>query len=200
MTPGILTKPFTPSIWSKILNWIQVTDEVSYTFYASLSFILHSSSLPPSYFSLFPISSLFHFSGLLGMQHHSCKKLFCLFYVQFLFIHIVGLVVSEAKFEVTLTGLLLREFTAAMKTSLGIFPSILNSWTVFFNCKSLKCSNYVIVMVWRKEIVQNSVKYCKYFPGYCPHFWKRVSSEVKCKFWCMGMNLFRFTTNLMHLR
>lgn len=120
--------------------------------------------------------------------------------VQFLFIHIVGLVVSEAKFEVTLTGLLLREFTAAMKTSLGIFPSIFNSWTVFFNCKSLKCSNYVIVMVWGKEIVQNSVKCCKYFPGYCPHFWKRVSSEVKCKFWCMGMNLFHFTTNLMRLR
>lgn len=35
--------------------------------------------------------------------------------VQFLFIHIMGLVVCEAKFGVTLTGLLCREFTTAKK-------------------------------------------------------------------------------------
>lgn len=64
------------------------------------------------------------------MQHHSCKKLkscSACSSVQFLFIQIVGLVVCEAKFEVTLTGLLLRELTAAKKTSLGFFPSIFNS-------------------------------------------------------------------------
>lgn len=45
--------------------------------------------------------------------------------VQFLFIHIVGLVVCEAKFSVTLTGLLCREFTAAKKTQqLRLLPNI----------------------------------------------------------------------------
>lgn len=61
--------------------------------------------------------------------------------MQFLFIHIVDLVVCEAKFEVTLTGLLLREFTAAKKTSLGFFPSIFNSRTVFFLLQITKMFN-----------------------------------------------------------
>lgn len=129
MSPGILTKPSTPSIWSKILNQIQITHEIPYTFYVSLS-VLSNFTVQPFPHLTFPCSLFL--PCLISVDSWGCstiavKSCFACSSVQFLFIHIVGLVVYEAKFEVTLTGLLLREFTAAKKTSLGFFPSIFNS-------------------------------------------------------------------------
>lgn len=129
MTPGILTKPFIPSIWSKILDQIQITYEMSCTFHASLSVLSYSTVLPSPHHT-FPCSLFL--PCLISVDSWGCstiavKSCSACSSVQFLFIHIVGLVVCEAKFEVTLTGLLLREFTGAKKISLGFFPSIFNS-------------------------------------------------------------------------
>lgn len=107
----------TPSIWSEILNQIQIAQD-----YASLSVL--------SYFTVFSFPHLtfpcsLFLPCLISVDSWGCstiavKSCSACSSVQFLFIHIVGLVVCEAKFEVTLTGLLLREFTAAKKTSFGL--------------------------------------------------------------------------------
>lgn len=47
------------------------------------------------------------------MQNITVKSCSACSSMQFLFIHIMGLVVCEAEFGVTLPGLLYREFTAA---------------------------------------------------------------------------------------
>lgn len=101
----------------------------------------HTSQFFPSPILLFLVPCFF--PCLISVDSWGCdtiavKSCSACSSVQFLFIHIVGLVVCEAKFEVTLTGLFLREFTAVEKISLGFFPSIFNSSTVFFLLQIIK--------------------------------------------------------------
>lgn len=60
-----------------------------------------------------PVPSSYNFIRLVGMQNITVKSCSACSSMQFLFIHIMGLVVCEAEFGVTLPGLLYREFTAA---------------------------------------------------------------------------------------
>lgn len=136
------------------------------TFCASFSVLSCFAVIPFPHFT-FPCCHLF-LPCLISLHSWGCstiavKSCSACSGMQFLFIHIMGLVVWEAEFGVTLTLLLCREFIAAEKNMPGFFTNVFHLWIVFLYYKTLNLLNVVIVVVWGEEMVRNSIS--RSYPG-----------------------------------
>lgn len=135
----------------------------------------HASQFFPSSHLTFPCCPLF-LPCLTSLDSWGCstiaaKSCSACSSMQFLFIHIMGLVVCGAKFGVTLTGFLCRQFTAAKKKKVELLLKYFPSMNSIFILQIIKMFKLCYCHGVRKGDCANyCYKICKYMPGYYPCF------------------------------